>query len=76
MTTATLNALNTISQGWTEGKAGGLLCNPNNGGGIIDVAIASGEWFIIFDNGQVIEGLDTRDDAVEAFMQASFVVAK
>lgn len=72
----TINALNTISKGWTEATPGGLLCNPNAGGGIIDKAIVSGEWFVIFnDDRQTIEGFETRDDAVEAFAASSLVAA-
>lgn len=64
--------LNTVSKGWTESRVGGLLCNPNVGGGIIDFAIASKEWFIIFnDDRQPIEGFESREDAVEAFAAAS-----
>ena len=71
-----INALNTISQGWTESPSGGMLVNPNAGGGIIDVAIATGEWFIIFnDDREPMEGFDTRDDAIEAFAIASRVAA-
>jgi len=69
-----INALNTISNGWTEGTLGGLLCNPNAGGGIIDVAIVSGEWFVIFnDDRKTLDGFDTRDDAIEAFAASSLV---
>lgn len=67
-----INTLNTICKGWTQSRPGGLLCNPNPGGGIIDSAIVSGEWFIIFnDDRPVMEGFDSRDDAVEAFARAS-----
>lgn len=67
-----IQALNTIATGWTESRAGGLLCNPNAGGGIIDVTIATGEWFVIFNDARKsLEGFDTRDDAIEAFAIAS-----
>ena len=69
-----INALNAISQGWSESRSGGMLVNPNAGGGIIDVAIVSGEWFIIFnDDREPVEGFATRDDAIEAFAIASRV---
>ena len=62
--------LNTISEGWSENSCG-LLCNPNEGGGIIDRVFLSDEWFVIFNDGRSpISGLDSRDDAVEAFASA------
>lgn len=65
---ALINALNAITRGWTESRAGGLLCNPNEGGGIIDSALVSKTWFIIFNDGRKMqEGYTTREDAVEAF---------
>ena len=63
-----INALNAITNGWTESRVGGLLCNPNVGGGIIDSALVSKTWFIIFNDGRKMqEGYTTREDAVEAF---------
>lgn len=68
-----LDALNAISHGWTEGPSG-LLCNPNAGGGIIDSAIATGAWFVVFnDDRETIEGLATREDAIRAFKNATKV---
>lgn len=67
-----INALNTICNGWTESRPGGLLCNPNIGGGIIDSEIVSGEWFVIFnDNRKALTGYESREDAIEAFAIAS-----
>ena len=67
-----IDALNTISNGWTESRPGALLCNPNAGGGIIDSEIVSGEWFVIFNDGRAtLSGYESRDDAVEAFAIAS-----
>jgi hypothetical protein len=67
-----INALNKICQGWSESPSGKMLVNPNAGGGIIDSAIVSGEWFVIFNDGRkVMDGFDTRDDAIEAFAIAS-----
>ena len=75
MTTTTNTAtetLNAICEGWTEAQPGGLLCNPNAGGGIIDAEILSGEWFVIFNDGRAtLAGYETRADAVEAFVNAS-----
>jgi hypothetical protein len=68
----TINALNTVSQGWTESRVGGLLCNPSKSGAIIDVALKSGEWFVIFnDNRKTLDGFESRDDAVEAFIASN-----
>lgn len=64
----TINALNALIPGWTESTVGGLICNPSIFGGIIDSEIVSGEWFIIFnDDREVLEGFETREDAIEAF---------
>ena len=60
----TIEILNTICDGWKE-NGNGMLVNSKNGD-IIDIAPAIGEWFIIADFG-VIEGYETRDDAVEAY---------
>lgn len=68
----TIKALNAICDGWTESRIGGLLCNSSIGGGIIDCAIATGAWFVIFnDSRKTIEGLNSRDDAIEAYALAS-----
>jgi len=67
-----LDALNTISTGWTESPSGKLLCSADISGGIIDSNIVSGEWFVIFnDDREMQEGFDTRDDAIEAFAIAN-----
>jgi hypothetical protein len=60
----TTEKLNKICEGWKENE-NGMLVNSKNGD-IIDIAPAIGEWFIIADFG-VIEGYETRDDAVEAY---------
>ena len=66
-----IELLNKICEGWTQSREGGLLCNPAIGGGIIDSNIVSGEWFIIFnDSREMIFGLESREDAVEAFASA------
>lgn len=61
----TTEMLNTICDGWKENE-NGMLVNSKNGD-IIDIAPAVGEWFIIADFG-VIEGYETRDDAIEAYV--------
>lgn len=71
-TNQTIEALNTICPGWTEAQPGGMLCNPNAGGGIIDAEIKSGAWFVIFNDSRPnLEGYATREDAIEAFAIAS-----
>lgn len=71
-----LNALNSICVGWKESGPNGMICNADQRGGIIDKAIASGEWFVIFnDERDLINGLDSRDDAIEAFAAARHVKA-
>lgn len=66
-----IKALNTICNGWTSASPGGLLCNPNAGGGIIDAEIDSGKWFVIFNDGRAaLEGYASREDAVEGFVLA------
>jgi hypothetical protein len=53
--------------GWTGGA--GLLCSAHPTlGGIIDRAIVSGEWFVIFNNSaEITDGFATRADAIAAF---------
>lgn len=69
---AELAALNELRPGWTEARPGGMLCNPNQNGGIIDVSY-SGKWFVVFNgpNGQLIEGFATRSDAIIAFAEVT-----
>lgn len=61
-----IDTLNKISEGWTEGPSGNMLVNSNTLD-IIDVAIATKEWFFISDLGNV-EGYETREDAVEGYI--------
>lgn len=66
-----LEALKKINSGWSESRPGGLLCNPDISGGIIDCTHGTNEWFIIFnDDRPIIEGFESRDDAIEAFIAA------
>ena len=61
-------ALNAICPGWGEATTGGMVCSANPRGGIIDSAIKSGEWFVIFnDSRPVLDGFESREDAIEAF---------
>ena len=65
-----LESLNEISQGWAGSEIDGLLCSARPDGGIIDSAIVSGEWFVIFnDDREMLEGFATRADAVAAFIK-------
>lgn len=58
--------LNKVSEGWTESQKGGMLVNTNTLD-MIDIAPATQKWFIISDFGNV-EGYETRDDAVGAYV--------
>ena len=70
-TDSIIAALNCIAPGWTEGP-GGLLCTSSPAGGIIDKNMAGLGWFIIFnDDRKILEGFNSRDDAVEAYLLAS-----
>lgn len=63
-----IELLNKVCDGWSQAFDGGLLCNPNVNGGIIDKAIVSGEWFIIFNDDRApVEGIDSLNDAIEFF---------
>lgn len=59
-----------LPPGWTEGPAGILASNQPNGG-IIDCAIASGEWFVIFNDDEMsdtLTGFKTRGEAIAAYL--------
>lgn len=60
-----IEKLNTICNGWKENE-NGMLVNSKNFD-IIDRAFVTNEWFIIAGFG-VIEGYETRDDAIEAYV--------
>lgn len=63
-----LQFLDSLTPGWTESK-NGMLCNSSLSGGIIDFAIVSKKWFIIFnDDRESIEELDNREEAIRQFM--------
>ena len=51
---------------WNEGETIATNTDPQLGG-IIDQAIVSGEWFIIFNSDQIdmIDGLESREAAYE-----------
>lgn len=61
-----------LPQGWTANGDGIATNNDPQLGGIIDKAIVSGEWFVIFndDDLEAIEGLSSRAEAFEAFKRA------
>jgi len=62
-----LDRLNALVPGWTEGP-GGMLCNPDPRGGIIDCTIKTEEWFFIRTDASSSEYFTTRAEAVEAFI--------
>lgn len=69
-----IETLNALAPGWVESHAGGMLCNGHPKGGIIDHEIVSGNWFVIFnDKREIIDGLDSRHAAVQAFVSAPAV---
>lgn len=56
-------------EGWKFSESG-MACNADPQlGGIIDKAIVSGLWFIIFNDNalDVIEGLHSQEEAFEVF---------
>lgn len=58
-----------LPEGWSESSPGGLAANPDPiNGGIIDRAIVSGEWFIVFNRDDLpsLDGFSSRDDAFRA----------
>lgn len=55
---------------WSEGP-NGIICNRHEqDGGIIDRAILSKEWFIVFnrDGLDSLHGFPTRDSAITSFL--------
>ncbi|MFG1187945.1 hypothetical protein [Xanthobacter aminoxidans] len=71
MTDSAVSTLNSLGHGkWTESYSGGMLSNPDPlFGGIVDSAIVTGEWFIIFNapSLKALDGFPTREKAAEAF---------
>jgi len=60
-----------LPTGWTEATPGGMITNPDPVvGGIIDINLASQKWFVIFNDDRYdpIEGLASRDDAINSFL--------
>ena len=71
-TQSELDLLNACCPGWTESAPGRLACNPAPKGGIIDKAILSEEWFVIFNDDRTNrEGYKTRFEAIKAFIGAA-----
>jgi hypothetical protein len=65
-------ALNSICPGWGEATTGGMVCSSDPRGGIIDSAIVSREWFVIFNDSRAPQsGYESREDAIEAFAHSS-----
>lgn len=59
------------NDGWS-GFRDGILIKPGNDGGIIDSRIVDEKWFVIFnDDREVIEDLDSQQDAIIAFINAT-----
>ena len=51
-----------------------MLVNASEAGGVIDKAFVTNEWFVIFnDDRTIIDGLESREDAIEAFAAASIL---
>lgn len=64
---ATLQANDQLPEGWTEVSPGGMATNRDPlKGGIIDKAVVSGEWFVIFERDGIAE-LDGFASRAEAF---------
>lgn len=64
---------NKLNNGWVEAYEGGIATNNDPVlGGIVDKAIASGEWFVIFNSDHIapIDGLPSREAAFEAHQRA------
>lgn len=60
-----------IFQNWKVSETGIMCSNHPTLGGIIDKAIVSGKWFVVFnDEIDLIEGLESIEDAKEAFVTA------
>ena len=64
-----LDRLNALVPGWTEGP-GGMLCNPDPRGGIIDCTIKTKEWFFIEADGVSKDGFATRAEAVTGYVES------
>lgn len=65
---------------WNEGASGIATSTDPQLGGIIDKAIVSGEWFVIFNSDQLesLEGFKTRAEAFaahEAAIRATYWLA-
>jgi len=58
---------------WKENE-NGMLVNPNDDGGIIDQNLVDKTWFVIFgDNRQPLDGFNSRDAAIMAFVRAKMM---
>lgn len=64
---------NQLPSGWQESSPGGLVTNTDEmNGGIIDRALMTDEWFVIFNRAgmEPVDGLKSRSEAFEAFAAA------
>lgn len=62
--------MNNLPLGWTEVSKGGMATNPDPVvGGIVDLEIVSGKWFVIFNriDLDLLDGYYNRDQAFMAF---------
>lgn len=70
---ATLQANDQLPEGWTESRPGGMATNRDPlKGGIIDKAIGTNDWFVIFERDGIeqIHDLPSRADAFAAHAAA------
>lgn len=64
---------NELPAGWTQVNSNSIATsNDPELGGIIDKAIVSGKWFVIFNSDRIdaLEGFETRDAAFAAHNEA------
>jgi len=68
-----------LPEGWTEATPGGMATSRDPvKGGIVDRAIVSKEWFVIFEREGMpdLDGFSTRDEAFRAMEEALARVAE
>jgi hypothetical protein len=70
---------NQLPEGWTESRPGGMATNTDPAsGGIVDKAIASGEWFAVANNDAIgtLNGFASRDEALAALAEKAAAFAE
>lgn len=62
---------NWLPKGWTESTPGGMATKPGPDGGIVDIAPATGKWFVIFHDEFTpqADGFDSRQAAFNHFLE-------